>query len=126
MKSTKTITINVRCTPKIKEEISQKAKKAEMSISEFVLTSCNRAVVYVLEGGKDVAKELYELRVQIHEKGYEVVLDKKIDSIMLKLDSILDKIETGYIEAMELSSDTTVSEDDDIEVDEEWWEENFV
>ena len=126
MKSTKDEKINVRCTPKIKEEISQKAKKAEMSISEFVLISCNRAVVYVLEGGKDVAKELYELRVQIHEKGYEVVLDKKIDSIMLKLDSILDKIETGYIEAMELSSDTTVSEDDDIEVDEEWWEENFV
>ena len=126
MKLTKDEKINVRCTPKIKEEISQKAKKAGMNMSEFMLTSCNKAVVYALDGGKDIAKELYELRMQIHEKGYEVVLDKKIDSIMLKLDSILEKIETGYIEDMELSSDTTVSEDDDIEVDEEWWEENFV
>ena len=45
MKSTKTITINVRCTPKIKEEISQKAKNAEAEQNYTIYKSKIRTLV---------------------------------------------------------------------------------
>lgn len=118
MNNKKEMSINVRCTPSMKNDIVQKAQQAQMNISEFILTACQKEVIYVLEGGDKIASELHKLRLQVKESGYEVALNKQLEAVMLKLDSILDKIESYQVEYKECLH----SSDDEIEKNEDLWE----
>ena len=110
--------INIRVTPKQKKFIEEKAKIVKMSLTEFILISCQKSRIQVLSEGQAIAEEFHKLRLQVKERGCEIALDKQLEAIMLKLDTILSLISNFNSELQEQTEDI-----DEEETDEDWWED---
>ena len=54
--------INFRVNNAQKEKITQNAKQLDMSIGEYLIYLDEHRIINIIDGGKDLAKEIYTLK----------------------------------------------------------------
>lgn len=120
----KTESISLRLSPEIRERIKSCAEKAEMTMTEFVISSCLKNKVIVLSDGEEIAKELHRVRMAVNGRTDCQIVDM-LNNIVLKLNKICEEIERISATDTDIFTECNNSEDEIIE-DEDWmeWEEN--
>ena len=123
---TKEAKIEVRVTPEFKEELQKKAKEADMSLSQYVITLIEHSSVVILKDSAKFAKELSQLRIALEENGFSRKAERTMQALILAINELIDSLPQNRSNSCEEDDDTLdlLSDDDDEDYDdEEEWEE---
>lgn len=88
--------IHVRCTNEQKKKIEVRAKKAEISISEYVLKSSLTSRTRISSTSKDAARTIAQCQVSINDACIEAQNchdQNERDRIMAKLDNVQEGLD---------------------------------
>jgi phosphorylcholine metabolism protein LicD len=91
-------TIQMRISSDAKEQLITKANEAGMNLTEYILTCCRRNKIYILPEGDMIVKQLRKLRISCEDKDALEQINKSVDKILLKFDSVLEAIASDDFE----------------------------
>lgn len=91
-------TINLRVTKKQKEKIKQDADALGLKVSEYLLASLEHQPINIVDGGKELAQELYRLNRNLeHFLEYPFVPVKELrDTVSQGIQKINDTMKEGF------------------------------
>lgn len=97
-KMAKDSVINLRVTKTQKEEIKQNAEALGLKVSEYVLASLEHQSINVVDGGKELAQELFRLNNNIERfMKYPFVPVKELrDTVSQGIQKINDAMKGGF------------------------------
>ena len=122
---TKEAKIEVRVTPEFKEELQKKAKEADMSLSQYVITLIEHSSVVILKDSAKFAKELSQLRIALEENGFSRKAERTMQALILAINEMIDSLPQNRSDLCEEPDDTSIdpSDNDDEDFEDEEWEE---
>ena len=95
MKLKKKSIINIRVSEEQKEKIQKEAEVLGMSTSAYLLYLCEHKRVVVVNGGKELAQEIYHLNILLkkYEKYPFIPVQKLRDTVSQSISNIFEKME---------------------------------
>lgn len=102
MKDVKNDIINLRISTEEKEQIQREAEILGMSLSAYLLYRCKHKQVVVIEGGKELAQEIYTLNQLLKKyEEYPLVPIQEIRNIVsesiVRISHKAEEADHGYI-----------------------------
>lgn len=90
--------INLRVTTEQKEAIKQKAEGLGLKVSEYLLASLEHQSVNIVDGGKELAQEVYRLNRNLeHFLKYPFVPVQELrDTVSQGIQKINDAMKEGF------------------------------
>ena len=70
-KAKKTSVINFRVSEQDKTEITEEATRFNMSVSQYMMMLHKQKNIVVIEGGRELAQELYNFHKEINQRKHE-------------------------------------------------------